>query len=477
MKIWLLQLPRLNDWYSWGLKEIENLLKKLGQPVEVIDINHEVYKKFYDTDDWLEIEKNGILGRSKMPMDQVKELIEKCISPIRSGDVVLSCVFTTESRSWFQITNSILRLKYGKDIILGSGGNGTRDPGESELQSDWADDTLATGLSDIVFLGQAIETVKQWVQGNFKARGKLYFQNKKFPDLGYIPAPLLKHHDSTIANDGSYIAQNLHGDLKHRPDQKERHDTKVVIHFTQGCVKKCKFCDVWRITPQFTMKKPIDVIHEIDFYHKNMKIEKIHFADNMINASDSAFIKFLELFYEWKIKNNQEQLTWGSQISVKPVKQQKKEMFELINATKGQLITGFDHASDKVLQHMNKLYQWQDVEHFISKTTDHNITIGTALWLVGYPTETQQDFDQYKKLLDLNSVANSIHSHMVLPVGINKGSSLEKLVTLTPNPNDWYNDIVNKDIRTQRKKYLDEALLTSGSNLNYKNIVEIRASR
>ena len=37
-----------------------------------------------------------------------------------------------------------------------------------------------------------------------------------------------------------------------------------------------------------------------------MKIEKIQFADNMINASDSNFIKFLDMFYDWKVKNNQE---------------------------------------------------------------------------------------------------------------------------------------------------------------------------
>ena len=477
MKIHLLQIPRLNDWYSWGLKEIQNLLVKLEQDVEVIDINHQLYKNFYKTKHWSEIEKFGILGKGKLPMVNIISLLEKCLATVKPGDIVLTCVFTVESRSWFNIIHSMLRLKLGQKVILGSGGNGTRDPGEKAFESEWADSILQDGLCDIVFLGQAIDTITAWVSENYIGRGKKYYQDRSFPKIGFIPPKLLRYDDATFANDESYIPQDKHGQLKHRKDQKARFDTKVVIHFTQGCVKKCSFCDVWKITPQFVMRDPKEVLQEIDYYHKNMKIEKIQFADNMINASDSSFIKFLDMFYDWKVKNNQETLTWGSQLGVKPIRQQTETMFELIAATKGHLITGFDHASDSVLTHMNKLYKWEDIEHFIAKSHEHNITIGTALWLVGYPTETEHDFNEYHKLITLNKSPNSIHSHMVIPVGINKGSPLEEIVTTTSEPNEWYNEHINKNTRTRRKEYLDNALLDGDANINYKNIVEIRAHR
>ena len=110
MKIHLLQIPRLNDWYSWGLKEIQNLLVKLEQDVEVIDINHQLYKNFYKTKHWSEIEKFGILGKGKLPMVNIISLLENCLATVRPGDIVLTCVFTVESRSWFNIIHSMLRL-------------------------------------------------------------------------------------------------------------------------------------------------------------------------------------------------------------------------------------------------------------------------------------------------------------------------------------------------------------------------------
>jgi len=66
---------------------------------------------------------------------------------------------------------------------------------------------------------------------------------------------------------------------------------------------------------------------------------------------------------------------------------------------------------------------------------------------------------------------------MVIPVGINKGSPLEEIVTTTSEPNEWYNEHIDKNTRTRRKEYLDKALLDGDANLNYKNIVEIRAHR
>lgn len=475
MKIWLLQIPRLDDHYSWGIKEVENLLLTLGQPVEIIEINHALYQNFFESQYWLSLESYGISGKSNIPIDKIKDFLWEMLSPIKENDIVLTAVFSTESRSWFALIHSLLRQKFGDKIILGAGGHGVRSPGERYEQSEWADEVLSLGLADIIFVGQAISTLTEWVQGNFAGRGKKYFQSRDFPKVGHIKTEILKEKFVRAKDVLGYWThdQNEHEVFDVRDDRKD-----VVIHFTQGCVKKCTFCDVWHITPEFTMKQPKQVIDEIDYYNKNMDINHLLFPDNTINSSDSSFLQMLELLFEWQTKNNRNDITWSGQFAIKPIKQQKKEMFELITKTNGNLNIGFDHASDKVLDHMKKLYKWHDIKHFIEQCNTHQTNIHRAIWLVGYPTETQQDYDEYEKLITLNESPNTILCHHVMPVNINKGSELELLVDIDQSkPNEWSNKLSNKSIRLERKKFLDQRLFSQGSNYLKHRVSIERAQR
>ena len=452
MTIWLLQLPRLDDTFSWGLKEVQNILHDLHQPVEVIDINAEITKKFIKTTNWDSIEDYGIKGKSNLPIDEIKKLITECISKIQPQDIVLSCVFTVESRSWFRLVHAILRKKFGDKILLGAGGQGIKEPGDRFDKSEWADWTLALGLANVIFVGETVKTIPDWVESNFTLKGKVYHQHQTFPNLGFLKPKLLMEDFDRTKEVGNYATPS------HR-DEKYFRDGGVKIHFTHGCVKQCTFCDVWHTWPQFVMKDPHDVIKEIDYYNKNMKVTHISFPDNTINASNSQFIRMLELFYDWKDKNNRHDITWSSQFAIKPSNQFSDEMFHLIADTGGELSIGFDHASDDVLQHMKKLYKWNDIESFIIRSNHYKINITNAIWMVGYPTETRKDYDQYEKLIDLIQQENTILAHNVQVTTINRASPLEKIVNIDfGKPNDWHNDFIDKSVRIDRKNKLDHSL-------------------
>ena len=453
MTIWLLQLPRLDDNFSWGLKEVQNILLNLKQPVDVIDINCEIMKQFIHTEHWHSIEDYGIKGQSDLPLADVKQIITKCIAPIQADDIVLSCVFSVDSRSWLRLVHAMLRKKFGDKILLGAGGQGVKEPGDRLDTSEWADWAIAIGLVDVIFIGETANTLPNWVESNFTLKGKLHHQHQTFPNIGFIDPKLLKEDFDRTKQVGSYATINSHR------DEKYFRDGGVRIHFTQGCVKRCTFCDVWHTWPKFTMRDPHDVIKEIDYYHQRMKVNHLSFPDNTINASNSQFLRLLELLYDWKDKNNRHDITWSSQFAIKPANQLSDEMFQLIAETKGELSVGFDHASDDVLAHMKKLYVWDDIKDFIMRSKTNQINITNAIWMVGYPTETHQDYDQYEKLIDLVQQENTILAHNVQVTGINRGSPLEKIVTIDfGRPNDWHNDLINKNIRMDRKNKLDQHL-------------------
>lgn len=468
MTIWLLQLPRLDDTFSWGIKEIEHILVDLKQAVHIIDINHAITDHFHDTPHWNTIEDYGIVGQAPIPIDQVRGVIDSMIKPIQPGDVVLSCVFTVESRSWFTMVHSMLRQLHGTDIILGAGGQGCRAPGESGFTSEWADWTLSLGLSDIMFLGETVTTMRDWVEGGYTARGKQYHQHNKFPPLGHLPHSLLQD-ETTRRHD---IPNYYHYDYRHQDER------GVKVHFTQGCVKQCTFCDVWHTWPQFVMREPREVIEEIDHYHRSGNLSHISFPDNTINASNSKFLELLQRFDDWRHTNHRQDLTWSSQFAVKPQSQLTDEMFELIARTRGHISVGFDHVSDRVLAHMKKLYGWQDIQSFIARCSQHDVKISVAIWLVGYPTETDQDFEEYTKLEPVLAKPNTILSHNVSVTTINRNSPLESMVTIDhAQPNDWHNATVNKHTRWQRKATLDQMIRRHNPSYMLDRSTQVRSSR
>lgn len=462
-KVWLFQIPRLNDELTAGIKEVCNILQKNKTECEIIDINHAIYKKFYNSIYWKDMEEFGIqkvFSISHIPLSQIDVLFQDMEKKIKKDDVVILSVFSTESRSWAILFLILLHKHFKKTIRVGLGGSGLRDPGETGYECQWADQFLKSKLCDFLFLGESSITLKQQIDNNFSINGKLYEQNNIFPDLGFLPLHLIRD-DKERFFDGSYHSQNTHGEIIQSLMSKKT----AKIHFTQGCVKKCTFCDVPFINPKWSMRKAEKVIEEIDYYYNLDKIVNFSFPDNTINGSNSEFLKFLKLLDKWQEKN--EKITWSSQFSIKPKEQQPDIMFELLAKTGAKLNIGFDHCSNEVLKHMNKLYRWEDSQHFILKSFKHKVNIGLAMWIVGYPTETLEQFLEYTKLIKfLENHKKLIAAHNVLVCSVNKNSKLLDYVSI-----DWSKTIewkshngLDKDTRVKRKKWLDDQLLQIEQN-------------
>lgn len=462
-KVWLFQIPRLNDELTAGIKEVSNILKKNLVECEIIDINHEIYKKFYNTEDWKNIELFGIQNSfsiSNIPIAVIDSLFKKLINPIKKNDIILISVFSVESRSWALLITILIRKYFKKTVRIGLGGSGLRDPGETLYECEWANKLLDTKLCDFLFLGESSIILKKQIDNSFNINGKLYDENNVFPDIGFLPLELIRDNTKRFFDPG-YVAQNLHGEIIEKHNKKK----KAKIYFTQGCVKKCTFCDVPSITPHWAMRSAEKVIDEIDYYYNLDRIIDFSFPDNTINGSDSEFLKFLQLLEKWQNKN--ENITWSSQFSIKSKRQQPEIMFDLLAKTGARLSIGFDHCSNNILKHMKKLYTWEDCQYFMSLSLKYKLNIDLAMWIVGYPTETLEDFLEYNKLINfLKNKENLIKSHSVLVCSINKNSKLLNQVTIDwKKPSEWKSNIgIDKQIRLERKTWLDNKLLENKQN-------------
>ena len=155
-------------------------------------------------------------------------------------------------------------------------------------------------------------------------------------------------------------------------------------------------------------------------------------------------------------------------------------MFELLAKTGARLSIGFDHCSDTVLNHMKKLYFWDDCENFILQAERYNVLINIAMWIVGYPTGTEHDFWQYEKLICLlKNNKHTIKAHSVIPCSINRNSKLLQHVSIDwHRPNDWIgHNGLDKATRNKRKKWVDDKLSSLQENYYKHETTVIRSNK
>ena len=135
---------------------------------------------------------------------------------------------------------------------------------------------------------------------------------------------------------------------------------------------------------------------------------------------------------------------------------------------------------------MNKLYQWKDIEYFLLKCKQYNVKLRIGMWIVGYPTETIEDFLEYEKLFKLikdhDIDIDVVSSHIVLPCGVHRNSVLLEYVENKEFiANNWHSIVDGKKLdhkeRTRRKEILDKKFLESGQGMWKHKTTVIRDTR
>jgi len=450
-KNWLLHIPRFPDNLSWTVLELKNIFDNNNKHCEIIDINHRIYKQFFDTAQWNDIDNFGVLIKSPIPLYKIARAILQELKHIQHNDNIFINVFSTESRSWCELICALIkRFKQNRIFI---GGNGVYAPGEAEQQSEWADYLLQYKLVDAVFLNQADTTLVQAMKCDFNVQGKIYLASKSFPKLGFLPKELVEDplQDYRIY-DSAYIRE----DLNHPALQGGLLDIEWApkIHFTLGCVKQCTFCDVPVLQPW--IMRPVDeVLAEFRHYVTTTGRRHYFLGDSTINGSTSAWMRLLEGMY--KLQQELGPIYWNSQMAIKPASRTSEEEFELMGKTNFHASPGMDHVSDSVLHHMRKKYTWEDVLYYIDMYAKHGVWIRDCLWIVGYPTETQADFEQYTKLIRrLENKSHTFVSNVVNVCYINRNSALLDIVDIDwRDPNRWTCKNSTPDLRLERKRWLD----------------------
>jgi len=471
MKVALIQCPAFGiDRPPIALAYLAGSLRKEGHQADIYDLNIDLYskteeknKKFWDFDyifQWSDQKyfyDIGLLSDAHFK-NWAREIAWN------KPDII---GFSVQSSS---LLSSLTLAKYLKNILPSNliifGGPLTSTYGEIEhvysLFGIKDGHIPESSVIDVVVLGEGEETLNEVLKRSEKKEslqgclGAISFENREI--IKNDARPLIKDIDGIVFPD-----------FKGFPDS---YKSKKRLPFlgSRGCIRSCIFCDDCKMWQHYRSRSTQNMIEEIKL-RRSQGIEFLEFNDLLINGDLSQLLKLCQLLIKEKIG-----IYWGGSAAVRPdmnlklLKKMKKAGCVYLNF-------GIESGSAKVLKEMNKGFSLQAAEKNIKDTYKAGIQVCTN-WIVGFPTETDDDFIDTLKFIKRNR--KFLKSGLMVNSFILKANSFlynntEKYNIEFDDSGNWFCP-ENRNTRSERERrfrLFNEFASLGGFEIAHKTILEV----
>jgi hypothetical protein len=339
---------------SLGVGYIVSYLRSCGIKAKVYDLNIDLYNFSKDKKDWdLEMLSSWSDRRfAASVFSKNSKFIERYV------DKIVKCRYICFSTNIGNVNSTIeiakkIKERRKKNIIC-IGGPITDFPPNKELKE----------VADYIISGEG-EMKLATLLKSLKSGKKPSAENKDFfAELKELPFP-------------TYDEFNL----------KSYTSRELPLCFSRGCYGKCNFCSDWKRRP-FSVRKGKSVFEEVKYHVKKNKIRKFRFTDLLINGN----AKELEEFCDLVIKDHLDILWWSNAVINIGI---RKEIYaKMKKAGCYYLEYGVESFSPHVIKLMNKPFKYEHIYPVLKNTLDAGIRAGINI-LIGYPGETEKDFNEH----------------------------------------------------------------------------------
>ena len=249
----------------------------------------------------------------------------------------------------------------------------------------------------------------------------------------------------------------------------ELYETRSLpITGSRGCVRSCSFCDIhehWK----YRFRTGQNMADEVLYLNERYAVTQFNFSDSLINGNLKEFKKFTKIIAEHNRQRSEEdRLYWGSQFIIRPPSQVDEQYWQDIADSGGRgLAIGVETGSDSVRTHMNKKFSNADLDYTMEMLDKYNITC-IFLMIVGYPTETEEDFQdtlnmftRYQRYTHIIKGTNIGSTLGILPGTPLFNSAEQENIILDKYENNWValnNTELTLECRLQRTDTLRKHL-------------------
>jgi len=383
----------------------------------IVDINIEILKK-YQHDVWFQMHNYIEDPWEQWPQHLQtlgEQLLDELVANIveQKPDLVVVTVLSYMQHVW--TLQFLLRLRKQLPlvtVIAGGPGIATvarHDPEQRELLfGRWL---INAGLLDYFCMGEGEIVFGEFLKGQTNLPGL----NSKHTADSWQP----QLEDLDLYPYPSYKKMQLNN--YRTPEGSSR----IIITGSRGCVRKCTFCDIEYHWPKYRYRKGTAVANEILQHHHDTGITNYWFNDSLINGSLKNFREMLGLLqHHRQTTPSMKDLSISGQFIIRPRGSHPEQLYqEMQDAGITRLDTGIESGSEAVRDHMQKKFNNADLDWHMEMCEKYNIK-NWVLLLIGYPTETEADFQmtldmmhRYQKYIINETVMgiNLVNTLLLLP--------------------------------------------------------------
>lgn len=438
---------------------LKSVVEKKGYSAFCYDLNLDLWlnidtKKhgnvWFDTDltfryddKFAEFWKEHIVPHTQRWIDVIKEKNPKWIG---------MTIFSQRSK-WISIAMCELLQKHLPDIKLVVGGPFAEHTGKLLYEKN---------LVDAYVVGEGEEAILQILKNNFAAPGINGNPPEQINDLDTIPIP-----DYSDFHMDKYPMTWSDPRIK---DETKMGTDFVYITGSRGCVRKCSFCDIQSVWPKFRFRSGKSVADEMCEQNQKYGSRRFLFTDSLLNGSVKQLKDICNTLIEYEKQGKMKPIRWQGQFIARPEHQMPEEVYKLMDKARLRFVSiGVESGSETVRNDMKKMFDNAAMDFTFRMCAKYNIEMAWLL-LVGYPTETEEEFQKTLDMLEKYKWINEkglVRSVALGPtLDIVPGSPLywkQKELGITWDENDhWVYKDNTREVRIRRWLRLKEKCLELG---------------
>ncbi|NQY99431.1 MAG: B12-binding domain-containing radical SAM protein [Bdellovibrionales bacterium] len=248
------------------------------------------------------------------------------------------------------------------------------------------------GLVDAYVVGEGELPIVEVLKGNLKADGINGVPAKQIDDLDTIPIPDYSDFDFT-----RYPQTWTDPRVK---DPEKLGTQFVYITGSRGCVRKCDFCDVQSLWPKFRYRSGAKIAEEMMEQNTRYGSKRFLFTDSLLNGSVKQLKELCQTLIDYRDRGKMKPVRWQGQFIARPERFMKDEVYALMKEAGCFFVSiGVESGSELVRNDMKKMFDDKALDFTFNACAKYGIEMAWLL-LVGYPTETEEEFQKTLDLLD-----------------------------------------------------------------------------
>jgi len=306
-------------------------------------------------------------------VDDIGKLLDYCANRITSlNPRILGLSLLTQDSQFFTVW-LCYHLKILKpDLAIVIGGSGIKNF-IAESKINFAELLKSKGYIDDYVNGDGEYSIVEYLKNNLDYPGINSGTWEPIKDLNVLHYPDFTDYDFS-----------------------QYQEKGIPICDSRGCVRTCEFCDIIEHWKKYQYRTADNIFEEMQYQIEQHNITRFFFYNSLTNGNMKEFQKLLDLICDYNDKNPTAQISWDGYFIVRNKKQHPEEFWQKIKKSNGYLQLGIESVVEKVRVALGKNFTNEDIDYHLDMAKKYSVPL-LLLLIVGYPTETRQDFEFTKR--------------------------------------------------------------------------------